>query len=162
MTVRTYYGTERVTVPGPDGSRLAGTVSGVAGGRVVVALDEPSETYPINGGEASGGSLIPGHLAQVLEQDLEFFVDGADTTAPSFSPEQLAYLRRTYGEDKLGEVLQSEAQNTPAPPSETKAFENEGTEDEDAALAAEIAAAVAKDAGAGLSKTALANARPAS
>jgi hypothetical protein len=160
MTVRTYYGTERVTVAGPNGSRLVGTVSGTAGGRVVVALDEPTPFYPVgyvDKSEEYPDGIVPGIHAEVLERDLEFFTDDSDSSAPSFSPEQLAYLRRTYGDAIVGVADEEERQGY----AETKAFENEGDEDDDAAAAAEIAAAAAKAKGAGLSKAKLAQARNA-
>jgi len=153
MAVRTYYGDERVSVPGPDGSRLVGTVSGVAGGRVVVALDEETAFYPI-GYDDEGAQ--PGRIAQVLEQDLEFFVDGQDATAPSFSPEQLAYLRRTYGEAIEGAAASEEA----AAANAQTTFDADGGEDEPSAddLAAAAAEAL-KARGGGLTKEAVANAK---
>ena len=138
MTVRTYYGTELVTVPDKldanglgivGAGRLPGVVSGTAGGRVVVALDEPSQTYPIN---SEDGSMVPGKIAEVLERDLQFRIDGDDSGAPSFSPEQLEYLKRTYP-DAATPLVQAEID---AQPQETKAFENDGSEDDDAAAAA--------------------------
>lgn len=148
--VRTYYGVERVSVAGPKGTRLAGTVSGVAGGRVVVALDEPSEFYPVGytdvdeDGNPLGKSIpIPGLIAQVLEPDMEFFVDGSDTTAPSFSPEQLAYLRRTYGEQAEA-VVSSEGNANAARPDED---DTEDDEPDEATLRAAAAAAVQAQGG---------------
>jgi len=152
MPVRTYYGIERVTVPGPNGERLAGTVSGVAGGRVVVGLDEPSMQYPINGGEASGGELVPGSIAQVLETELEFFVDGSEASAPSFTPEQLAYLKRSgFMADEVAETVTAQA--TPTPAADVR-------DDDEAAAAAEAAKEAAKASGkTGLSKEKLALAK---
>ena len=132
MAVRTYYGIERVTVPGPDGTRLDGTVSGVAGGRVVVALDEASTLYPVQNGE-TGEFNAPGRIAQVLEQDLEFLVDGKAGT-PSFSAEQLAYLKRTYG-DKVAAVTEGEKASAPAAADQTFDVDPDDGVDE-AALAA--------------------------
>lgn len=165
--VRTYYGVERVSVPGPNGTRLAGTVSGVAGGRVVVALDEPSEKYPIGYTDVDedlnplGESvIIPGSIAQVLESDLEFFIDGKDAEAPSFSPEQLAYLKRTYGE-AVQEMAEAEASaQVAAQPPQTRVQDEDFAEDEASPeeLAAQAAAA-AKAKGGGLSKEQVKNAR---
>lgn len=156
MTVRTYYGDERVTVEGPDGSRLPGTVSGVAGGRVVVALDEPHIMYPVIGPEGTG---VPGHIAQVLERDLEFFASGSDSSAPSFSPEQLAYLRRAYG-DIVTDVADAEERNAAASQADTTFDANEDDEDIEADAKA-AAAGAAKASGAGLSQDELAKAKNA-
>lgn len=152
MTVRTYYGDERVSVPGPDGSRLVGTVSGVAGGRVVVALDEESLAFPA--GWDDEDQLIPGRIAQILERDLEFFVDGTDATAPSFSPEQLAYLKRTYGA-AVAEVTASEAQASEARTQDDSFASDEPTAEELAAAAAEVI----KAQSGGLSPEEIANAK---
>lgn len=151
MTVRTYYGDERVSVEGPDGSRLVGTVSGVAGGRVVVALDEETTFYPA--GRDDDGP-IPGRIAQVLERDLEFFVDGSDATAPSFTPEQLAYLRRTYGE-QVEAAAASEAQAVTVRTQDDDFADDEPTADELQAAAAEAL----KAQGGGLSAEEIANAK---
>lgn len=141
-TVRTYYGNERVTVPGPNGTRLKGTVSGANAGRVTVGLDERTEFYPV-GYDDDG--VIPGTIAEVLERDLEFMVDGEDASAPSFSPEQLAYLQRTYGDGavKVSALADSEAQNVAQPKHESR-VQNDGTEEDDAAAAAEAIKAAAK------------------
>ncbi len=169
--VRTYYGVERVSVPGPNGTRLPGTVSGVAGGRVVVALDEPSEKYPVGWTDVDedlnplGESvIIPGSIAQVLESDLEFFIDGRDAAAPSFSPEQLAYLKRTYGE-AVQEMAEAEASALADPqaapqPRQTRVQDEDFAEDEATPeeLAAQAAAA-ARAQGGGLSKEQVKNAR---
>lgn len=146
MTVRTYYGNERVTVEGRNGTRLPGTVSGVAGGRIVVALDEASDVYPLLGPE---GAAVAGHIAQVLERDLEFYVTGSESSAPSFTPEQLSYLKRTYGDTV--EAVEAEERIAIS----ASAVENEGTEDEEAAAAA----AAAKAQGTGLSQAQVANAK---
>jgi len=117
MAVRTYYGTERVTVPGaykngvpdPTAPRLAGTVSGVAMGLIVVGLDEPSQTFPQLDEEGSYG---PGLIAQVNEQDIRFLDGSGDAADPGFTQAQLDYIAEKYGAAK-SDTAQDDSPSSP-------------------------------------------------